>query len=123
MTLTSVRPYAVCVAGLGAAAWFADFLNASYPLKDWLFFDLAILYGWDVLLTLACASVGHALLSRLLPDTAVTPLARVAPQPAAGPRHLRARHVRGRLPRAVPLGVRSRVAARHAGRRASARPS
>jgi hypothetical protein len=51
---------------LAATAWFAWYLSYYGPLEDWLFFVLAKIWGWQLLLTLSCASFGHLLLVRLL---------------------------------------------------------
>lgn len=50
---------------LGATLGFGRFLDGVRPLRDWLFFDLAKLWAWDLLLTVACASAGHCLLVRV----------------------------------------------------------
>jgi len=51
---------------LGATAWYGNFLDRVRPLDEWLFFDLAKIWGWELLLTAACASFGHLLLVRVL---------------------------------------------------------
>ncbi len=70
--LTRLRP-PLWLRAVGAAAlafWGAYYLAHQYhqirPLGDWLVFDLAKMWLWDLFLTAACASFGHAVVKRVL---------------------------------------------------------
>src|SRR6266516_4037493 len=62
----AVRSVLLALLLLGATAWFGRFLNRVEPLHDWLFFDVAKIWGWELLLSAACASFGHLLIVRVL---------------------------------------------------------
>jgi hypothetical protein len=61
-----ILPALLLLLGVATAVVFAQFLNGFYPLRSWLFFELLAIYGWDLLLTVACASLGHSVITRLL---------------------------------------------------------
>ena len=70
--ITRLRP-PLWLRAVGAAAlafWGAYYLARQYhqihPLGGWLVFDLAKMWLWDLFLTAACASFGHAVVKRVL---------------------------------------------------------
>ncbi|HEX4338008.1 MAG TPA: hypothetical protein VH062_18995 [Polyangiaceae bacterium] len=63
---------------LAATAWFASFLNEARPFGEWLFFDLAKIWGWELLLSAACVSTGHVVLVRILRIPGLPGLEKVA---------------------------------------------
>jgi hypothetical protein len=56
-----------CVALLAllATLFYGGFLHGIYPLRLWLLWQLAMLWGWVALFSLACASFGQLVLVRL----------------------------------------------------------
>ncbi len=64
--LPLLRSGIIFVVALIAAWCFASLVSRGYPIGDWLFVDLIRIYGWELLLTAACASVGHLVLTRVL---------------------------------------------------------
>lgn len=54
---------------LGAVAVYARVLDAAYPIEDWLFWPIVQLWLWGALFSLACVSLGHLVLSKLLRQT------------------------------------------------------
>ncbi|HXS15891.1 MAG TPA: hypothetical protein VN764_01810, partial [Polyangiaceae bacterium] len=54
-----------CVSLLGSALYLHH-QNQVYPLKDWLFVQLAQLFAWSAYLHAACVASGFALVSRVL---------------------------------------------------------
>jgi hypothetical protein len=61
--LTTVALVAIC---LGGAAIFANAVDRYYPIRDWLFWHLASIWGYELLFTAACLSIGHLVLVRML---------------------------------------------------------
>ncbi len=55
-----------CVLAMLAALFYARFLNGVYPVPLWLFWQLAMLWGWVALFSLACMSAGLSVLTRVL---------------------------------------------------------
>ena len=53
----------VCLVGLGIYISFADL---KYPIKDWLFWQLLILWSYCAVLNVACLAFGHLILFRWL---------------------------------------------------------
>jgi hypothetical protein len=68
----------VSVLGIATSIWFGQFLDRFYPCKTWLFVIIATLAGWDLLLTLACASFGHLVLTRVLRLSDLSDIEKVA---------------------------------------------
>jgi hypothetical protein len=60
------RSVALLVIGVAVACGFGSWLDRRYPVKTWLFFELLRIYLWEALLTFACASFGHFVLSKVL---------------------------------------------------------
>ena len=56
----------VFVAGVAATLGYGAFLGRTYPVSQWLFWKVGMLWGWGVFLSLACVSFGHLVLSRAL---------------------------------------------------------
>jgi len=50
---------------LAACAWFLCFLNGVRPVSEWLFTQLALIWAYDIYLTLACASFGFVFVERV----------------------------------------------------------
>ena len=64
--LRSPRSALILVAGLAATVGYALFLNPIYPITQWLFWTVAAMWGWDLYLSVSCASFGYFLLRRVL---------------------------------------------------------
>src|SRR5262245_3546800 len=69
---------------LCAAAGFLRVLAAARPLGSWLFADLAVIWGWQLVLTLACGSFGWCLVERVLRLDALPTLEKLAHALALG---------------------------------------
>jgi len=63
-----VRALVACAIGLGGALFFAQFLDNRHKLKDWVVFDLATIWTWQVFLSAALVSTGALVVHKLLPD-------------------------------------------------------
>jgi hypothetical protein len=61
-----VRGLAAMLLGLGGTVIFARVMGAVYPLRDWLAWPMMALWGWVLLMNLACLSFGHRVLVRVL---------------------------------------------------------
>jgi hypothetical protein len=59
----SVVVAVLCLLGLGVYVALTD---GKYPIKDWLFWKLLVLWGWCGFLNLACLAFGHLIVSRWL---------------------------------------------------------
>jgi hypothetical protein len=57
---------ATLLVGLVGTAIYASALNPVYPIRQWLFWPLAMLWGWVALFSAACASFGQLVLVRVL---------------------------------------------------------
>jgi hypothetical protein len=66
LILLELRRIAVFVLCVGSAVGFGLFLDRHWPVRNWLFFRLIAIYGWQILLTCACASIGHLVVTELL---------------------------------------------------------
>ncbi len=53
----------VCLVGLG---FYLSLLDPKYPIKDWLFWQLLILWSYCAVLNVACLAFGHLILFRFL---------------------------------------------------------
>jgi hypothetical protein len=53
---------------------YASVVHKFYPIERWLFWKLAMLWGWALLLSLACTSFGQWLIARVLKLRGLTPL-------------------------------------------------
>ncbi len=73
-----VRTYGTLLFGVAGAIGLGGFLIRGYPLEEWLFVDLIVICGWNLLLTLACAAVGHFVLGLLMKDDELSPLGRLS---------------------------------------------
>jgi hypothetical protein len=51
--------------GLAGTAIFARVMGVVYPLRDWLAWPMMALWGWVLLMNLACLSFGHWVLARV----------------------------------------------------------
>jgi len=65
-SLRSGRSALILVAGLAACVGYALFLNPIYPIAHWLFWTVAAMWGWDLYLSVSCASFGYFVLRRVL---------------------------------------------------------
>jgi hypothetical protein len=79
-----LRAAAVLALGLGATAGYAVFLNASYPVRDWLFWKIGAMWLWGLFLSAGCVSAGHLVLSRALRVTDLPTLETVVTSAALG---------------------------------------
>lgn len=61
-----LRSTLLCLSCLGALAIYCSRLEPIYPLKDWLFLQLAKIFAWSAYLHAACVASGAAFLSRVL---------------------------------------------------------
>src|SRR5450432_4153839 len=52
--------------GLAGTAYYARVLDHVYPIKTWLFWQLATIWAWLAVFSLACSSFGQLLLVRVL---------------------------------------------------------
>jgi hypothetical protein len=52
--------------GLAGTAYYARVLDHVYPIKTWLFWQLATIWAWMAIFSLACSSFGQLLLVRVL---------------------------------------------------------
>ncbi|HTU64224.1 MAG TPA: hypothetical protein VMF89_37420, partial [Polyangiales bacterium] len=59
---------------LFGAYQYASVVDKFYAIERWLFWKLAMLWGWVLLLTLACTSFGQLLIARVLKLRGLTPL-------------------------------------------------
>jgi hypothetical protein len=59
----SIAVAVVCLIGLDI---YVASMDSNYPIKDWLFWQLLVLWGWCALLHVACLASGHLILSRWL---------------------------------------------------------
>jgi len=66
MTPRPLRALAILLVGAVAAVVLVQILNQTYPLQSWLGFSLLAIYGWQLLLTIACAGFGRFVLLRVL---------------------------------------------------------
>ncbi|MBN1607165.1 MAG: glycosyltransferase family 39 protein [Polyangiaceae bacterium] len=73
----SGRGVAAGLLALGGAAWLLGKLGTVYPVQDWLFWRLALLWLYNLLLFAACLSAGTLMLTRVL-RLALSPLDAVA---------------------------------------------
>lgn len=57
-----------CLLGLGlyGAYVYASIVDRFYPVERWLFWKLAMLWGWVLVLSLACTCFGQLLITRVL---------------------------------------------------------
>lgn len=62
----AVRSIAVCLIALAAATWYASHLSTIYAIKDWLFWPIALMWLYNLLLFGSFLSVGHLILTRAL---------------------------------------------------------
>jgi hypothetical protein len=62
----SVRAIAVAIVCLIGLAVYIASLGKRYPIADWLFWRLLVIWGWCALLHGACLVFGHLILSRWL---------------------------------------------------------
>jgi hypothetical protein len=62
-----IRSLAAAVGALGAAVFLALFLGNSRAHGFALFVTLGLMWFWELVLSAACVSAGHALLARLVP--------------------------------------------------------
>ncbi len=60
--------------GLAGTAIFAAAVSDSYPVRDWLLWDVAKLWGWLGLFSIACASFGQFVIERILKVSRLTAL-------------------------------------------------
>lgn len=74
----AVRYWLVTIASVGAAFFAIRFFDGIRPTQTWLFADLCRIWGYQVLLTAACASSGHAVLSGVLGLKSLPNLERIA---------------------------------------------
>jgi hypothetical protein len=79
-----VRMALLLVASVGATVGYGAFLGRTYPVKDWLFWKVGMLWGWGLFLSLACVSFGHLVLSRALKVTGLPTLETVVNSAALG---------------------------------------
>jgi hypothetical protein len=57
---------AVVLLGVVGTLIYADAVGSIYPIRLWLFWKMAMLWGWTTLFSLACLSLGQAVLVRVL---------------------------------------------------------
>lgn len=63
-----VRALLACLFGLGGAIFFAQFLDHRHKLQDWIVFDLATIWAWQIFLSAALVSTGALIVHKLIPD-------------------------------------------------------
>ena len=78
------RAAAAFVLCLAAVVAYAARLGLSYPLRDWLFWRMAVLWLWCAFLCTACFAAGHVILVRVLRTTALPPLEMLVQSTALG---------------------------------------
>ena len=76
--LVSLRALLLSLVLCALACWFLRFLNAERPVQTWLFVDLALIWGYDLLLSLACASFGLGFVERVCGQRSLPFLEKVA---------------------------------------------
>jgi hypothetical protein len=64
----SARPLAVGVLALGGALLFTQRVQQGYPVRDWLFWPVALLWLYGLLLSASCVAFGAFVLRRLAPS-------------------------------------------------------
>lgn len=76
------RSVAVAVVCLFSLCLYIVLVGKQYPIQEWLFWELAILWAWCVVLNVACLGFGHMILYRWLkvrdrsfPETMITSVA------------------------------------------------
>ena len=79
-----VRLALVLLASVGATLGYGAFLGRTYPVSQWLFWKVGMLWGWGLFLSLACVSFGHLILSRALRITSLPTLETVVSSAALG---------------------------------------
>ncbi|HET6280257.1 MAG TPA: hypothetical protein VFH73_04800, partial [Polyangia bacterium] len=67
ISAATVRSCAIFALSLAGAIVFACWLHRSYPLGDWLFFDVAKIWLFELVLSAACVTAGYAIVDRCLP--------------------------------------------------------
>jgi hypothetical protein len=66
-----------------AAVYFATVADA-YPIKDWLFWRMVVLWGWCAYFQIGCVSLGHLILTRALKMEQVPTLEKLVVSMALG---------------------------------------
>jgi hypothetical protein len=66
MVFRPFRALAILLAGAAGAVFLVQLLEKTSPLKAWLGWTLLAIYGWELLLTVACAAFGRFILHRVL---------------------------------------------------------
>jgi hypothetical protein len=61
-----VRAAVVAFLCLAGAATYLAVVNEVYPPRQWLFWRLLVLWAWCAYLQIACVSLGHLILTRVL---------------------------------------------------------
>ena len=74
---TTLRQYGALLLGVGSAIGLGAYLIRNYPLDEWLFVDLAVIWGWNILLTLAVGSAGWWALGFFVKEDELSPLGRL----------------------------------------------
>ena len=69
---------------LGAAAVYLSIVHTSYPIEDWLFWQVGALWGWCALFSAACLSFGHLVLTVGFRVTAIPLLEKLVLSMAVG---------------------------------------
>ena len=82
--LRRVRMALLFLVSVGATVGYGAFLGRTYPVKEWLFWKVGMLWGWGLFLSLACVSFGHLVLSRALKVTGLPTLETVVNSAALG---------------------------------------
>jgi hypothetical protein len=62
---TWIRGTIVMALGAGATVGAAQHLGITYPVGDWLFWQIGTLWAWCLFLSAACVSAGHLVLGRV----------------------------------------------------------
>lgn len=77
-SFAGVRDLAAGLLGLAGAATLGWWLNRFQPIEGWFIFQLAAIWAWQLFLVAALTSVGHLLVSRLVPHEERTGLETIA---------------------------------------------
>src|SRR6478672_1667249 len=64
----SVRSLGACAIGIWAAVFLANWFDRSHRLKDWIIFDFAKIYLWELFLWSAVISTGALVVHKLVPN-------------------------------------------------------
>jgi hypothetical protein len=64
MTLPRMRELGAMLLGLSGVFIFASVVDKAYPIGDWLFWPLSVLWAWVLLFNLACVGFGQFVLVR-----------------------------------------------------------